>query len=320
MVYSTQSQHPLVAKPSVFTSSCPQLPSFPPAPCRLWCLVDREPLHVKSVQRHYNCFVHRLLPPEGQDQTALWRVALYDRADGTEISVVITEEAAVKAVKKHILHSSDHTFHDKEIMKRAWVHKQMKRVDLVGGGKAFTLLQICLYGGPHETVLVEITAFPQHNMQAVNKLVLKLTAEEVKARLSLLDAPTKDLAWWSSTRNRHDIWKPLVSLLQFKTRMMDDGSQHATELVFNDQDMRDKEGFDIYGMMAMACAFLPLARVTPVQKRYGMAYALAFPDILEVSPSGEGAQWEERSDFNLPLSIRVRDSTSRIGPPVRRRL
>jgi len=268
--------------------------------------MDREPLVVRTVKLAYNCFVHRLLPDPKKQESALWRVCFYDIHDGTEMTVVTTETAAVSSVKRHIIQGNQQVYEDEGEVKRSWVHKQAKRVDLQGGGKAFSLIQINVYAGPHETVLVEIRAFPQQGVDT-NKMVLRMTTEEIKARLSLLDVPTRDVVWWRSMRGKgeHTIWRPLVSLLQFKTIQIEEGKKRIASLGFNDEEMRAREGYDVYGMVAIAHALMQLAVVTSVQKRYGMAFTLSFPEVPEVVTAEEGAKWESRADFNMSLSLRV---------------
>jgi hypothetical protein len=88
-----------------------------------------------------------------------------------------------------------------------------------------------------------------------------VTSNEVKARLSLVDAPALDLAWWRATRGNQEIWRTLVALLRYRTAEGKDGKVDIVGVEFDDRDIRQKEGFDYYGRLAMGYALIPLIKV-----------------------------------------------------------
>jgi hypothetical protein len=85
-VYSTHAPPPQLPFTSPFPRQPPGLEALPPVPPRLWTLLEREPVLVKSVRRHYHCFIHRFEDAPGRE--ALWRVAMYDVQDGNEMVMV----------------------------------------------------------------------------------------------------------------------------------------------------------------------------------------------------------------------------------------
>lgn len=95
-----------------------------------------------------------------------------------------------------------------------------------------SLVTVTVCAGPHETVLVEVAAYPytitgeEKHRHIANQPTrqggrcgmltrlwvvvrrwlgmgvhrIRLTTNEVKARLNLMDAPALDLQWWKKTR------------------------------------------------------------------------------------------------------------------------
>lgn len=229
---------------------------------------------------------------------------LYDLADGTEMVKLVEEDKVVSVVTDKILNSPDLRLSSDSEQRLSCVHHQGHRIRL-GDKVHANIIQISIFHGPHDQVLVEILALI-YSKGSVKKLGIKISTNEVKARLNLIEAPALDIEWWRSTKGNDEIWRPLVVLLQYKTIQDEEGKLKPVGLEFDDHAIKQKEGFDFFGMVASAYLLFPLLKVVPKVDRNGTSNVMSINGIEEkTAPRDDGGSWEESADFNLSLTLRV---------------